>query len=125
MVTASKTPVRRATARRAAPALPPPAKAPVAAMPTPTASQAAPPSPAQPAPPKVAKASKEKLVRDDFRMPEAEYAVLSALKNRAAGLGHAVKKGVLLRAGIQALAVMSDSALATALKNVPGIARKG
>ncbi len=123
MVTATKTPPRRSTVKRAAPTLPRPAKAPAVAMPlasapAPTALQA------RPVPPKVAKAKKQKLVREAFRMPAAEYAVLAALKARAAGLGQPLKKGGLLRAGIQALAVMSDVALKTALQGVPAAAAK-
>src|SRR5471030_639466 len=67
------------------------------------------------APAKPAKPPKAKLVRDSFTIPKDEYQVLDALKSRAIGLEQHVKKGELLRAGIQALAAMSDRAFLKAL----------
>ena len=64
---------------------------------------------------------KPKLVRDSFTIPKAEYAVLTALKERALGLGRHSKKGELLRAGIKALADMADAAFLTAMDAVPAI----
>jgi hypothetical protein len=63
--------------------------------------------------------SKHKLVRDSFTIPKNEYAVLAELKQRGVGLGHAVKKSELLRAGIAALQAMPDQALLAALRAVP------
>jgi hypothetical protein len=65
------------------------------------------------------KAKKVKLVRDSFTIPKPEYLMLDNLKLRAADLKHPVKKGELLRAGIKALAAMTDANLLTALKAVP------
>ena len=65
------------------------------------------------------KAKKIKLVRDSFTIPKPEYLILDNLKLRAADLKHPVKKSELLRAGIKALAAMTDSNLLTALKAVP------
>jgi len=65
------------------------------------------------------KAKKIKLVRDSFTIPKPEYLILDNLKLRAADLKHPVKKSELLRAGIKALATMTDSNLLTALKAVP------
>jgi hypothetical protein len=65
------------------------------------------------------KAKKIKLVRDSFTIPKPEYLILNNLKLRAADLKHPVKKSELLRAGIKALAAMTDSNLLTALKAVP------
>lgn len=65
------------------------------------------------------KPKKVKLVRDSFTIPKPEYLVLDNLKLRAAGLKHPVKKGELLRAGIKALAAMTDAHLLTALQAVP------
>lgn len=65
------------------------------------------------------KAKKIKLVRDSFTIPKPEYLILDNLKLRAADLKHPVKKSELLRAGIKALAGMTDSNLLTALKAVP------
>lgn len=65
------------------------------------------------------RAKKIKLVRDSFTIPKPEYLILNNLKLRAADLKHPVKKSELLRAGIKALAAMTDSNLLTALKAVP------
>jgi len=70
---------------------------------------------------KPAKAKKPKLVRDSFTIPKAEYAVLDELKDRAAQLALPVKKSELLRAGIKALAAMSDAAFTATLGTVPAI----
>ncbi|SDG36126.1 MULTISPECIES: hypothetical protein [unclassified Duganella] len=64
--------------------------------------------------PEVKKAHKEKLVRDSFTMPEAEYAVLGQVKKAALKAGFEVKKSELLRVGV---ALISQIDLAT-LKNV-------
>ncbi len=73
------------------------------------------------APAKPAKVKKPKLVRDSFTIPKDEYAALAGLKQRCAALDHPVKKSELLRAGIQALAVLGDKALLAALKAVPSL----
>ncbi|MES2512364.1 MAG: hypothetical protein V4625_20740 [Pseudomonadota bacterium] len=72
-------------------------------------------------PAKVEKPKKPKLVRDSFTIPKAEYVVLDALKLRAAKLTRPAKKSELLRAGIKALAALSDAAFLTALEQVPAI----
>jgi len=64
---------------------------------------------------------KQKLVRDSFTIPKSEYAVLEALKHRAANLKRPVKKSELLRAGIEALNTMSDKAFLAAIGNVPSL----
>ncbi len=70
---------------------------------------------------KVEKPKKPKLIRDSFTIPKVEYVVLKALKQRAIKLTRAVKKSELLRAGIKALAAMSDAAFLSALEMVPAI----
>jgi hypothetical protein len=78
----------------------------------------------EPAAPKAAKAPKPKknrLVRDSFTIPKNEYEVLDTLKKRALKLGIQSKKSELLRAGIKALAALSDAPFADALNNVPTI----
>ena len=70
---------------------------------------------------KAEKPKKPKLVRDSFTIPKIEYVVLEALKLRAAKLTRAVKKSELLRAGIKALAALSDAAFLNALEKVPAI----
>ena len=67
------------------------------------------------------KPKKPKLVRDSFTIPKAEYLVLDTLKERALQLSREVKKSELLRAGIKALAALSDTALLAALSAVPTI----
>ena len=70
---------------------------------------------------KQAKVKKPKLVRDSFTIPKAEYTVLDDLKQRAGKLASSVKKSEFIRAGIKALAAMSDSAFLAAVKAVPAI----
>ena len=70
---------------------------------------------------KPAKVKKPKLVRDSFTIPKDEYVVIDALKTRAGKLGQPIKKSELLRAGIKALAAMSDIQFKAALSNVPTI----
>ena len=56
-----------------------------------------------------------KLVRDGFTMPEADYALLKELKNRLHDVKREAKKSELLRAGLQALALLDAKQLAAAL----------
>ena len=71
--------------------------------------------------PKAQKVKKPKMVRDSISIPEAEYAVLGALKTRCAALAKPVKKTELLRAGIKVLASLSDTALLSAVRAVPNL----
>jgi hypothetical protein len=64
---------------------------------------------------------KAKMIRDSFTMPKAEYAVIDALKQRAATLTRPTKKSELLRAGVKALSAMTDKAFLAALSAVPTI----
>lgn len=70
---------------------------------------------------KPAKVKKTKLVRDSFTIPKTEYNVLDELKQRAGRLANPAKKSELLRAGIKALAAMSDVAFLAAVQAVPAI----
>jgi hypothetical protein len=65
------------------------------------------------------KEKKSKLVRDSFTIPKDEYAAIDALKARAMPLGIAIKKSELLRAGLMALAAMSEARFKAALLAVP------
>lgn len=67
------------------------------------------------------KAKKHKLVRDSFTIPKDEYAAIEALKLRCAALAQPVKKSELLRAGLKALAAMTDASLRSAVQAVPSI----
>jgi hypothetical protein len=72
---------------------------------------------------------KAKLVRDSFTMPQADFALIGALKERAIGFKRPAKKSELLRAGLQALAGLNDTALKAALDALaplkPGRPKKG
>lgn len=113
-------------AKPAASAATKPAKK-VEAKKAPAAKKAVAPKAPKAAAPVVAKVSKDvkakkpKLVRDSFTIPKAEYLVLDTLKERALKLSREVKKSELLRAGIKALAALSDTALLAALSAVPTI----
>ena len=85
------------------------------AVPVAAAVKAQPAAPKQRKPGKVAKA---KLVRDSFTMPQADFDLLDVLKQRALNFRHSAKKGELLRAGLQALASLSDVQLQAALARV-------
>jgi hypothetical protein len=116
---ASRIPVKPPVARKAAtakPATPPVEKVPEAASPV-TSSKI----PKADKGDKSDKARKLKLVRDSFTIPKAEYAVLEAMKDRAAKAGAPAKKSEVLRAGIKALAGLSDTAFLAALGAVPAI----
>lgn len=67
------------------------------------------------------KVKKPKMVRDSFSFPKTEYTVLDTLKQRALKLAHPIKKGELVRAGIKAMAGMTDASFLMALKAVPTI----
>ncbi len=124
MVTTDKKIVSAKSAKTAAPTVVRAKVAPAPAAPA-TMAKVAPKRSAKPvAMPKTekpAKVKKPKLVRDSFTIPKAEYTVLDDLKQRAGKLAHAVKKSELLRAGIKALAAMSDGTFLAALKAVPAI----
>lgn len=87
----------------------------------PAGKKAAPKAASAKAAPKSSKPRKPKLVRDSFTIPKDEYGALAELKQRCAKLDHASKKSELLRAGIKALAGMSDRSLLAALKAIPSI----
>lgn len=119
--TAAKT---RPAAKKAAP----PAKKPAAPAkkPAPAAKPTAPVAkPAAVKEPKV----KAKLVRDSFTMPQADFALIGALKERAIGFKRPAKKSEMLRAGLQVLAGLNDTALKAALDALaplkPGRPKKG
>lgn len=65
-------------------------------------------------PPKV----KQKLVRDSFTMPQADFELIEVLKQRAMNFRHSPKKSELLRAGLQVLAGLPDQQLQVALARI-------
>ena len=70
---------------------------------------------------RVEKSKKPKMVRDSFTIPKPEYDVLDVLKLRAAKLGSPIKKTELIRAGIKAIAALSDAAFQQTLQAVPSL----
>lgn len=76
---------------------------------------------AKPGPEKLLKDKKTKLVRDSFTIPKVEYLMLDQLKQRSGTLGSSIKKSELIRAGIKALALMSDASFLAAIQAVPTI----
>lgn len=118
MATRTATPNARPAAKKTAAAAPQAAKPKKAAKPAPASKPVAAPAakPAAPAPaaPKETKV-KAKLVRDSFTMPQADFALIGTLKERAIGFKRPAKKSELLRAGLQALAGLNDTALKAAL----------
>ena len=117
-----KTPVRKATAKKATPVKKAAKPATKPAVPSKTSA----PTLAKTTSSKnttqvAAKAKKTKLVRDSFTIPKSEYAVIEVLKLRSQKLAHPAKKSELLRAGIKALAAMSDLQFKATLTEVPAI----
>jgi hypothetical protein len=72
-------------------------------------------------PTKANKEKKVKVVRDSFTLPKTELLQIGEMKKRAMTLGVEVKKSELIRAGLQALAGMADTAFKKAMANVPTI----
>jgi hypothetical protein len=70
---------------------------------------------------KPAKDKKPKMVRDSVTIPKAEYAVLEAMKQRAAQLKVTVKKTELIRAGMKHLATLPDAVFLAAIAAVPSL----
>lgn len=131
MATRTPAPKSRPVAKKAAATTARPSKAKKAAAPAQRAampSPAAKPAAAPATPPKDTKV-KAKLVRDSFTMPQSDFALIGALKERALGFKRPAKKSELLRAGLQALAGLNDSALKAALDALaplkPGRPKKG
>jgi hypothetical protein len=61
------------------------------------------------------KAKKQKLVRDSFTMPEAEYEALGEMKKSCIKAGVAVKKSELLRVAVSLLRKMDVAQIEQAL----------
>ncbi|MBV8260602.1 MAG: hypothetical protein JO239_06510 [Paraburkholderia sp.] len=61
------------------------------------------------------RAKKEKVVRDSFTMPKADYERIAALKQTCLEAGVSVKKSELLRAGLQLLEASSTKRLVGAI----------
>ena len=136
--TATRTPAAKKQASATAPARKIAAKRPTAAKKSAPTSAAGPKAPvkskvadasAAPQPTantavndsKPAKDKKPKMVRDSVTIPKAEYAVLEAMKQRAAQLKVTVKKTELIRAGMKHLATLPDAVFLAAIAAVPSL----
>jgi outer membrane biosynthesis protein TonB len=125
-VKASKTPAPAKVTKAAKPAKPPKApkqakaSKPAKSAPAPAPAAAAPKAPASSDAAKSAKA-RNKLVRDSFTMPQVDFALIDALKQRALNFRHSAKKGELLRAGLQVLATLPDAELKSALERITSL----
>jgi hypothetical protein len=62
-----------------------------------------------------------RVIRDSFTMPLGDYARLTNLKGRCIGLGVAIKKSELLRAGLVALERLPDPGLLQVVNSVESI----
>ena len=110
-------PVKSAKTAVTPPAAPAKAKTSPANAPQPNASE----KKNTAAPAKAPKEKKIKVVRDSFTLPKTELLQITEMKKRAMTLGVEVKKSELIRAGLQALAGMADTAFKKAMANVPTI----
>lgn len=125
---ASKPVAKKAAAKKPAVKRPAAKKAPASKVAAKTAKIPASPKPV--AAPRAAapKKVKHKLVRDSFTMPHDDFKLIDQLKDRALGFKRPAKKSELLRAGLQALAGLSDAKLKAALDALaplkPGRPRK-
>lgn len=90
---------------------------------TPTKAKSAPAKPAvdkvQTGKSKPVKEKKIKVVRDSFTIPKTEFTQIAEMKKRAMSLGVEVKKSELIRAGLQLICGLQDSAFKKALAGIP------
>ncbi len=61
---------------------------------------------------------KQKLVRDSFTMPRADFSLINSLKERALTFRRPTKKSELLRAGLHALSTLPDAKLKLVLEGL-------
>jgi hypothetical protein len=74
--------------------------------------------------PKATKPVKRKIVRDSFTMPEADFALIEQIKQRALGWKQPAKKSEVLRAALQALQALPDAKVRQLLSGLTPI-KKG
>lgn len=70
---------------------------------------------------KVTRAKKQKVIRDSFTMPKADYERIALLKRKCLEAGVAVKKSELLRAGLQLLDSASSKRLVAAISALEAV----
>ncbi len=64
------------------------------------------------------KVKRDKVVRDSFTMPKADYELIDTLKRKCLGLGVAVKKTELLRAGLAVLEGLPGDGLVEMMRSL-------
>jgi hypothetical protein len=69
-------------------------------------------------PSKKRKSAKDKVIRDSFSFPEQDYAKISELKKTCLAAGIHVKKGEIIRAGLQLLTKLGLTELIQAIEQV-------
>lgn len=74
--------------------------------------------PAPPAPEPSRPPERAKVVRDGFTMPAGDYALIAQLQTTALQAGLSVTKSAVLRAGLQVLSQLTDTALLQALRGL-------
>lgn len=85
------------------------------------ATEVAAPAPKAAGKAKVKRAKKDKVVRDSFTMPKADYERIALLKRKCLEAGVAVKKSELLRAGLQLLDSASSKRLVAAISALEAV----
>ena len=65
-----------------------------------------------------------KLVRDQFTMPEPEFAQIKNLKKRCLDAGVAAKKNEILRAAVASLAKLTDASVLEAIHRLDASKRR-
>lgn len=70
---------------------------------------------------KAKRAKKDKVIRDSFTMPKADYERIAQLKRKCLEAGVAVKKSELLRAGLQLLDSASSRRLVAAISALEAV----
>lgn len=74
--------------------------------------------PAPPASEPLRRPERAKVVRDGFTMPASDYALIAQLQTTARQAGLSVTKSEVLRAGLQMLSQLTDTALTQALRSL-------
>lgn len=98
-----------------------PSKAKKTVSPAAKADSAVAPGPAKGVKSKKQAPKKPKLVRDSFTIPENDYALFAALKQRSLVTGTEVKKSELVRAGLAMLAKLADAEFVQAIGQIERI----
>ncbi len=65
--------------------------------------------------------AKVRVIRDSFTMPQTDYDLIAALKQKALKAGLHVKKSELLRVGLQALSKLSAAQLKRSISGLEKI----